>query len=91
MLCSLITFIVVIVAIIIILDHFTIINYLRSNSEGFLSGNFLKNSFDKTNKMNSYRSSVDPYDNNFYANTHRYINPMDKLQYGNNSLKHKSI
>ena len=89
MLCSLITFIVVIVAIIIILDHFSIINYSRPRTEGFLSSDFPKNSFDKTNKMNLYRSSVDPYDNNFYANTSGFINPMDKLQYGNHSLKHK--
>lgn len=39
------------------------------------------NSFDTTNKMNTYKTSTDPYDNNFYSNTNGYINPMDRGQY----------
>jgi hypothetical protein len=88
MLCSLITFIVIVVAIMIILDHFSIITY---SSEGFMSGNFPNNSFDKTNKINSYRTSTDPYDNNFYVNTNGFLNPMDRSHYKTNRSPKKDI
>jgi hypothetical protein len=85
MLCSLITFIIIVVAIVIILDNLLIINLFNTKSEKFnvLSSNYPLNSFDITNKMNSYRTSTDPYDNNFYSNTNGFINSMDKYMYGN--------
>jgi hypothetical protein len=90
MLSSLITFIVIIVTIMIILDYFSIINYSRPKTEKFLSGIFTKNSFDKTNKINSYRTSTDPYDNNFYENTEGCINPMNKHMCSIDLIKNKN-
>lgn len=47
-----------------------------------MSGTYPENSFEITNKMNAYRTSVDPWDNNFYSNTNGFINPMDRYMYG---------
>lgn len=77
---SLITLIVIFVAIMIILDQLSIINVTKK--EGFMSKTYPENSFEITNKMNEYRTSVDPWDNNFYSNTDGFINPMDKYMYG---------
>jgi len=68
----------------ILVALYYIYNYVTRNftcfSEGFGNVNPL-NSFDKTNKMNAYKSLSDPYDNNFYSNSDGYLNPMDRGQY----------
>lgn len=79
--CDLLTILMLLV---IVVALYCVFKYCISNfnviSEGFSNMNPL-NSFDKTNKMNTYAYSSDPYDNNFYSNTDGYLNPMDRGQY----------
>lgn len=79
---TLLTLLLLILLCAIIYHVYLYLSDRKTMSENF--GNVESKLSSQTDKMHAYKSSRDPYDNNFYGNK-GYLNPMDKRQHMENN------